>query len=114
MQPTNQTIRCYSGDDFELTVYPKDSTGQPIPILPSDTAYFRIADRRGSTSTVRIPGDATIESISGGPYAIIARIDSVRSSQIANGYVYDIGYVKSGKTVTVLTGSFNVVERVSP
>ena len=112
MQPVNYTLSYYQGDDFTLTIYPKDSTGQPIPILPTDSPYFRIADKRGTTSTTRIAGTANIASVNGGPNAIIASLSGVAGTGVKNGFVYDIGYVKDSKRVTVLTGTISVVERV--
>jgi hypothetical protein len=112
MQPTNYVIRYYQGDDFTLTLYPKDSVGGDIPIVPADTSFFHIADKRGTTSTVRISGTTVIEPVNGGPNAIVASLSGVVGANVKNGYVYDIGYIKNSKRVTVLTGTFSVVERV--
>jgi hypothetical protein len=112
VQPTNEVISYYQGDDFTITIYPKDSTGAAIPILPTDTAFFNIADQRGSASTTRFAGTCSIASPTGGPYAIVGVVSSAVGVNIKNGYVYDIGYVKSGKRVTVLTGTFSVVDKV--
>jgi hypothetical protein len=112
MQPTNYVIRYYQGDAFTLTLYPKDSVGGDIPILPTDTSFFRIANKRGTTSTIRISGTTVIAPVNGGPNAIVATLSSETGASVANGYVYDIGYIKDGKKVTVLTGTFSVIERV--
>lgn len=112
MQPTNEVLRYYQGDDFTLTIYPKDSTGVAIPIVPADTAFFQIADKRGNTSIIRITGGASIASVNGGPNAVIVTVSNVVGANIKNGYVYDIGYIKDGKRVTILTGTFAVVEKV--
>lgn len=115
MQPTNFTISYYEGDDFTLTIYPKDSTGAAIPILPTDTAFFKIADARGPNPANPVVGTTCqIASINGGPNAIVASVSSAVGIYIENGYVYDIGYIKDGKRVTVLTGNFSVVDRVYP
>lgn len=112
MQPTNEVISYYQGDDFTITIYPKDSTGAAIPIVPADTAFFNIADKRGPESIVRIAVPCTINNPTGGPYAIVGTLTGASGNNVKNGYVYDIGYVKSGKRVTVLTGTFSVVEKV--
>jgi hypothetical protein len=114
VQPTNFTISYYEGDDFTLTIYPKDSTGAAIPIVPTDTAFFKIADRRGASSTPVIGTSASIASINGGPNAIVVSVTSAIGLNVKNGYVYDVGYVKAGRRVTVLTGNFSVVERIHP
>lgn len=112
MQPTNYTISYYQGDDFSLIIYPKDSAGQPIPFNTGDTAFFNVANIRGDLSTIRIQGVATIASPSGGIPAVIATMTGAQGANIDSGFVYDIGYVKSGKKTTVLTGTFSVVEDV--
>ena len=112
MQPVNEVISYYQGDDFTITIYPKDSTGAAIPILPTDTAFFHVADSRGPNSTTRLNVTCQITNPSGGPYAIVGTVTSAVGNNIKNGYVYDIGYVKASKRITVLTGSFSVVEKV--
>jgi hypothetical protein len=113
MQPTNYVVKCYQGDDWTITIYPKDSSGGAINILPTDTAFFNIANARGINSTTRISGTATIQSINGGPYAIVASLSSAQASSLQNGYVYDIGFIKGAKKTTVLTGTLSVLERVA-
>lgn len=113
MHPVNYTLPYYQGNDLSMIIYPKDSTGGPIDIVPTDTAFFKIADKRGNTSTVRIVGTGTIADVNdSGVYAIVATLDGTSGLNVKNGYVYDVGYVKDAKTVTVLTGTMSVIERV--
>jgi hypothetical protein len=117
MQPTNFTISYYEGDDFTLTIYPKDSTGAAIPLVPgTDTVFFKIANERGPSPANPVTGTTCqiVDPNGGTNYAIVASVSSAIGVYIENGYVYDIGYVKDGKRVTVLTGNFSVVDRVYP
>jgi hypothetical protein len=111
VQPTNYNISYYQGDDFTMTIYPKNSSGEPIGLTGTDVPFFRIADKRGPGRTSSYNGGVQIQQVSG-EYAIVASVNSTIGNNISNGFVYDIGYVSSGRTVTVLTGSFSVVQRV--
>lgn len=118
MHPVNYTLPYYQGDDLSIIIYPKNSEGYPIDIVPTDTAFFKIADKRGNTSTVRVVGTGTIQDAGNRDdndnvvYAIVATLDGTSGLNVKNGYVYDVGYVKDTTTVTVLTGTMSVVERV--
>lgn len=113
MQPTSYNIRYYNGDDFTISVFPKDSTGASISVGSADSVYFRIADVRGDSPNWSVNGTSTAEQlVAGGPYCIKCNMDSAIGLLVKNGYVYDIGYVMNGKRVTVLTGNFQVMERV--
>lgn len=115
MQPLNYPISYYEGDDFTLIINPKNSAGEPIDLTGADP-YFRIAHIRGDNSdpAKRINGDAIVDTINGGPASIVAHLPGALGDQMQNGWVYDVGYVKDGKTVTVVTGTFNVVYKVMP
>jgi hypothetical protein len=114
MQPTTYNIRYYSGDDFTLSVFPKDSTGAAIDIGSAHSVYFRMADRRGDNPTWSVNGTASAQQlVAGGPYCIKCNMDSAIGVLVKNGYVYDIGYITAElKRVTVLTGNFQVMDRV--
>jgi hypothetical protein len=111
MQPVNYTIQYYQGDNFTLIIYPKDSTGQSLD-LTGAVPQFRIANIRGEDATDKFLGDSVVDTINGGPLAIIASVNGTVGDGIGNGYVYDIGYTKDGSKVTILTGSFSVIKRV--
>lgn len=113
MQPTTYNIRYYSGDDFTISVFPKDSTGAAIDVGSADSVYFRLADKRGDNPTWSTSANAVASQlVAGGPYCIKCDMPSTTGSLVKQGYVYDIGYVMGGKRVTVLTGNFQVMERV--
>jgi hypothetical protein len=114
MQPTTYNIRYYSGDDFTISVFPKDSTGAPINVGTAYSVYFRVADKRGDNPTWSATGNAVAaQLVPGGPYCIKCDMTSALGELIRHGYVYDIGYVSQElKRVTVLTGNFQVMERV--
>jgi hypothetical protein len=113
MQPTVYNITYYRGDDFTLYIFPKDSTGVAIPL---DTAqpYFRVASGRGDTPTWSANAAASIQRlVTNGPQAIFCQMSGTVGSNIRNGYVYDIGYVLNNKRTTVITGNFQVMDKVS-
>lgn len=113
MQPTIRDITYYRGDDFTLYVFPKDSNGGAIP-LDNAVAYFRVADMRGDTPGWSTQASASIERrVTNGPQAIFCQMSGTVGNNIKNNYVYDIGYVLNNKRVTVLTGKFSVLDKVS-
>lgn len=113
MQPTVKNLSYYEADTFSLILYPKDSTGEPIP-LATATAYFRIADKRGDNPLVSLRGVATIQRSyePDGPHCIIAQMSSEVGAQIETNYVYDIGFTIDTTRTTVLTGKFEVLGEV--
>lgn len=115
MQPTIYNIKYYSGDEFTMTIFPKNSSGEFIPVGSADSVYFRLASARGTNPSWATNGEAvTTQLINGGPYCIKVTMTSAVGQQIRNGYVYDIGYYMSGKRTTVLTGSFQIMDEVNP
>jgi hypothetical protein len=113
MGPTTYNIVYYQGDSFSVIIYPKDASNAAIPLSSGDEAFFNVADKRGSTATMYFAANATIAQINNaGPYVIIAEMSDIQGTNIQNGYVYDIGFVKDGKRTTVLTGNFVVTQRV--
>lgn len=113
MQPTVRNITYYRGDDFTLYVFPKDSSGSAIP-LDNATPYFRVASARGDAPSWSALASSAIERrVTNGPQGIFCQMSGTVGDNIKNNYVYDIGYVLNGKRVTVLTGNFLVLDKVS-
>lgn len=114
MQPTNYNISYYRGDTFTISVFPKDSSGNPIPIGDKQ-AKFRLASQRGDNPQWSSNGAADIqEATPGGDLGIFCTMSSTIGNSVRQGYVYDIGYQDQDGTnrVTVLTGTFIVVDKV--
>lgn len=113
MQPYVYNIPYYQGDDFSIVVTPKDSSNNPISLSNTDIGFFNVADKRGDSPSVYFSGQATIDQISGdGVYSIVCTMPGAAGSNIKNGYVYDVGFKQNGKRITVVTGQFQVTDKV--
>ena len=112
MQPMKYDITYYAGDSFTLSVFPKDSTGAPID-LTGATSYFRVAQSRGDATSWSTDAQSEITNLSpNAPLCIKCDMSTEIGYNIKNGYVYDIGYAIGTQRVTVLTGSFQVMDQV--
>ena len=121
--PGTYNITYYKGDTLEFRLYPKDSAGNTFPlsqyISPAGTTKFTIAPRRGTLleGQVAISGYA---QISNDQTYILCAITPANGEVLVSGteYVYDVQIARADANYdyvyTLLTGTINVVEQVTP
>lgn len=109
--PGTYNISYYQGDTFEFTIRPKASDGSAFSLTGYSSKFF-IADKRGSSYTVRHECTATISD-----GAVLCIIPPAIGRLLSSGttYYYDVEINKgSGTTVhTLLTGTISVTSDIT-
>lgn len=126
-------ITCRKGDTFELSLNFKDSSGTAIPLVTDEYEFFMQVRsyKKGSRSKgVLVAGTLsrgdqakgedgssdvgfTFEDIDNDGNVKVKATSNVMSNFFPGRYTYDLQYTVSGKTTTVLKGSFTVNDDVT-
>jgi acid stress-induced BolA-like protein IbaG/YrbA len=122
MQPALYDITYYEGDSLTITIIPRDSKQNILPLtdVANDDTYFRLASSRGDNPTWQARGLSTLLH-NMGPLQRDTYIQCDLTPQLGemlnNGYVYDIGYWQGTNNqyrVTLVTGAFKLMAEVKP